>query len=104
MNARPLSPDDVTATHKFGEKIDITNCDRLSEYCGQYFSDPAIKTVIFDLENVRLCDSYGLKFLINFQRKAVEKQKLLILRRPDAILKEMFNTTKLMRIFTVSDE
>jgi len=102
MNEPRHSLDATTVTHRFGEKIDIGNCDALAEQCGRYFSISAIGTVIFDLENVRLCDSYGLKFLINFQRKAAETHKKLVLKRPDAILMEMFETTKLAQFFTIS--
>jgi|GEM_PF-1443409 anti-anti-sigma factor len=94
---------DTTAVHTFGEKIDINNCDALAAQCGRYFSDDALLTIVFDLENVRLIDSYGLKFLINSQRKAKAAGKRLVLYRPDAILKEMLATTKLSQLFNISD-
>jgi anti-anti-sigma regulatory factor len=55
------------------------------------------------MENVKLCDSYGLKFLITYQRKAISAGKTLYLFRPDIILREMLDNTKLSQVFNITD-
>jgi anti-anti-sigma factor len=91
------------ATHKFGEKIFLGNADGLRFQIDRFFEDPSVTAVVFDMENVRLCDSYGLKFLITYHRKALAAGKKLYLFRPDVILREMLDNTKLSQVFTIVD-
>jgi anti-anti-sigma factor len=91
------------ATYKFGEKIFLGNADGLRSQIDRCFADTAVTAVVFDMENVTLCDSYGLKFLINYHRKALAAGRKLYLFRPDAILREMLDNTKLSQVFSVTD-
>jgi anti-anti-sigma factor len=93
----------TTLTYKFGEKIFLGNADALSVIVDKIFENKDAETIVFDMENVKLCDSYGLKFLINYQRRANTTGKKLVLYRPDQFLKEMLASTKLLHFFTVSD-
>jgi len=89
--------------YKFGEKIFLGNADGLGVIIDKILENPATQSVVFDMENVRLCDSYGLKFLITYQRKATAHGKTLFLYRPDAFLKDMLENTKLTHFFSVID-
>ena len=89
--------------YKFGEKIFLGNADGIGVIVDRLFENPDAATIVFDLENVKLCDSYGLKFLINYQRKANSTGKTLLLYRPDAFLREMFSSTKLTHFFKIAD-
>jgi anti-anti-sigma factor len=89
--------------YKFGEKIFLGNADGLGVIIDKLFASPDAQTIVFDLENVKLCDSYGLKFLINYQRKANTTGRTLLLYRPDAFLREMLSSTKLTQFFSVVD-
>jgi anti-anti-sigma factor len=89
---------------KFGEKLDLTTTDALNDRCDPLYADERIRTIVFDLENVRYCDSYGLKFLIFAQRKAIAAQKRLVLYRPDTVLMDMFAATRLLQFFTITDK
>ncbi len=89
--------------HKFGEKIFLGNADGLGVVVDKLFESPDARIIVFDMENVKLCDSYGLKFLINYQRKANSLGKTLLLWRPDAFLRDMLSNTKLAHFFTVVD-
>ena len=91
------------ATYKFGEKIFLGNADGLRSHIDKLFEDAAVNAVVFDLENVRLCDSYGLKFLITYHRKSLSAGKKLYLFRPDIIVREMLDNTKLSQVFTITD-
>jgi anti-anti-sigma factor len=91
------------ATFKFGEKIFLGNADGLRSQIDRFFDDAAVTAVVFDMENVRLCDSYGLKFLITYQRKALASGRRLYLFRPDVIVREMLDNTKLSQVFTITD-
>jgi anti-anti-sigma factor len=93
----------TVATYKFAEKIFLGNADGLRSGVDRLFEDSGVTTIVFDMENVRLCDSYGLKFLITFQRKALSSGKALYLFRPDFILREMLDNTRLSRVFTITD-
>lgn len=89
--------------YKFGGRIFLGNADSLAAACDGYFSNEKVHTVVFDLENVKLCDSYGLRFLINAQRKAIASNKELILCRPDVKLSSMLTTANLNHFFTCVD-
>jgi anti-anti-sigma factor len=91
------------ATYKFAEKIFLGNADGLRTQIDRFFQDAAVTAIVFDMENVRLCDSYGLKFLITYHRKALATGKPLYLFRPDVILREMLDNTKLSQVFTITD-
>jgi anti-anti-sigma factor len=91
------------ATYKFAEKIFLGNADGLRNQIDRFFQDAAVTAVVFDMENVKLCDSYGLKFLITYHRKAISAGKTLYLFRPDIILREMLDNTKLSQVFTITD-
>jgi anti-anti-sigma factor len=93
-----------TVIQKFGEKLDLTNTDTLNDRCDPLYKDEKIRTIVFDLESVRYCDSYGLKFLIFAQRKAAAAQKRLVLYRPDTVLLDMFAATRLLQFFTITDK
>jgi anti-anti-sigma factor len=89
--------------HRFGEKIFLGNADGLGVVVDKLFESPEAQTIVFDMENVKLCDSYGLKFLINYQRKANTTGKSLLLYRPDSFLREMLESTKLSHFFIIVD-
>lgn len=92
-----------TLAYKFGEKIFLGNADALSVIIDKLFENKDAATIVFDMENVKLCDSYGLKFLINYQRRANSTGKKLILYRPDQFLRELFVSTKLSHFFIIAD-
>ena len=89
---------------KFGEKLDLATTDALNVQCEPHYKDKKVRVIVFDLENVRFCDSYGLKFLIFAQRKAAAAQKRLVLYRPDAVLMDVFAATRLLHFFTITDK
>jgi anti-anti-sigma factor len=91
----------TVATCKFGEKLSLGNADTHRAIIDGFFDDPSVDTIMFDMENVRLCDSYGLKFLLTYHRKAEATGKKLILFRPDFILQEMLDNTKLSNVFKI---
>ncbi len=90
-------------SYRFGEKLFLGNADGLSLIVDKLFENEEAQTIVFDLENVKLCDSYGLKFLINYQRRANTLGRKLLLYRPDSFLREMLDNTKLLHFFTVVD-
>jgi anti-anti-sigma factor len=95
---------DTPATFVFGEKIWAGNIESLEELLEPLFADPASARVVFDLDRVRLCDSSGLRLLLNFQRRAAASGKSLVLYRPDHILKDLLIATKLYHVFNVVDD
>jgi len=96
--------DDSAAVHKFGENIFFSNADSLTAACDGYFTNEKVRAIVFDLENVRLCDSYGLRFLINAQRKAIASNKRLLLYRPDENFTSTLAAAKLEHFFTIVDK
>lgn len=93
-----------TFLYKFGEKIYIGNTDNLSAVISSQIEAKDPETIIFDLENVRLCDSYGLRLFINYHRKVKASGKKLLFYRPDSILKDIFTSVKLSQVFTIVDK
>jgi anti-anti-sigma factor len=94
----------ATLTYKFGEKIFLGNVDALTVIIDKLFGKPDASAIVFDLGNVRQCDSYGLKFLINYQRKANASHRKLLLYQPAAFLMKMLSGTKLLHFFVVTDK
>jgi len=90
-------------TYKFTDQIYIGNADLLREQIDTLFTDTNSAYFVFDLEHVRLCDSYGLRLLLTFQRKADAAGRKLLLYRPDHLLKSMLETTQLTKVFTIVD-
>lgn len=98
-----MGNDISVAVYKFGDKIFIGNADNLFDRVTLLFDDNTVTTVVFDLENVRLCDSYGLKMFLNCQRKAEKAGKKLLLYRPDPILRDTIFSTRLEQVFNIVD-
>jgi len=94
-------PEETTFTYRFGDKITIENTDRLIAEISGRFDDPAVTRIVFDLENVRECSSYGLRLFLMFQRRAEASGKSLVLYRPAAVLLDLFSTTRLDHVFTI---
>ena len=86
----------------FGDSMCAVNADTLREALDKQFARGQFDTLVLDLGQVRLCDSCGLRLLINIQRKAAAAGKQLILYRPDTILKDMLNNTNLSHLFTIT--
>ncbi|MBD3418671.1 MAG: STAS domain-containing protein [Chitinivibrionales bacterium] len=87
---------------KFGEKLYIGNADGLMSQVEPLFEEPAGR-IVFDFENVRLCDSYGLRFLLNCRRKAEERGHRLILYKVHPVILELIENVKLDQFFTFTD-
>ncbi|MBD3343471.1 MAG: STAS domain-containing protein [Chitinivibrionales bacterium] len=98
-----MSDNEDRFLYKFGEKVYIGNTDNLSAVISSNIESKDPSTIIFDLENVRLCDSYGLRMFITFHRKITSEGKTLIFYRPDPLLREILDTVKLSKIFTIVD-
>jgi anti-anti-sigma factor len=95
--------DDFTL-YKFGEKILIGNADNLWENIGPLFNDPQNTVIVFNLENVRICDSYGIRLLLNCQRRAESCGKKMVLLKPDHLIREMFVNVRLDTVFTIVED
>jgi anti-anti-sigma factor len=88
--------------YAFGPKIVISNADSLREEIETIFNDAAVTCLVFDLQNVTECDSYGIKTLIDFHRRADAAGKRLLFYRPSENLRELFKITKLDEVFEIS--
>jgi anti-anti-sigma factor len=93
--------DDTAFSYRFGEKITIENADRLTSEISARFDAPGVNRVIFDLENLLECSSYGLRLLLIFQRRAEAAGKKLVLYRPNPVILDLFTSTRLDRVFTI---
>ncbi|MDD5673814.1 MAG: STAS domain-containing protein [Chitinivibrionales bacterium] len=97
-----LTPD--YALYKFNENIYIGNADDLWEKIEPLFNDAGKTTIVFDMENVRICDSYGVRLLLNCQRKAERSGKKMVLLKPDHLVRDMFKSIRLDTVFSIADE
>jgi anti-anti-sigma factor len=89
--------------HAFGDRIFAGNADALRANLEPYFNAGPPRTIVFDLERVRLCDSCGLRLFLNLQRLAAATGKKMILYRPDHIFMDLLENTRLVHVFTVTD-
>ena len=94
---------DECAVYQLGETINLANADMVQARIEPFFTNDKLRTIVLDMEHVRLCDSYGLRLFINLQRKAGQFNKTLVLYRPDALMRGMFVNTRLDHIFTITD-
>lgn len=81
--ADPLIP-----TYRFGEKAVIGNVDFLRSEIEPLFKS-AESRVIFDVQNLRICDVYGIQLFLDCKRHADEAGKRLILFKPGASFREI---------------
>jgi anti-anti-sigma factor len=92
-----------TYVFRFGEKITISNADRLFADIEPHVLSDDVKRVVLDLENVIECSSYGLKLFLSLKRKAEGLGKTLLLYRPRLIILELLQSSKLDLVFTIVD-
>ena len=97
-------PGQDVAYYAFGDRIFTGNADGLTTIVESFFEAGPPATIVFDLERVRLCDSYGLRFFLNLQRRASANKKTMILYRPDSIFRNLLEDTRLIHVFTVTDK
>ena len=90
-----------TLTYRFGEKVAVDNVSFLTSELEPFFQSENIRRVIFDLENVSVCDLYGIHFFLHFQRRAEHVKKTLFLFRPKYVLVEILRNAGLVHIFTI---
>jgi anti-anti-sigma factor len=102
-SARETVEQKNTVIHKFAETICLENVDGLYRHLEGYFPSPDTRVVVLDMENVKVCDSSGLRFLLALHRKAAAAQKQLILYRPRAFFRNLLSMTNLAHVFTVAD-
>jgi anti-anti-sigma factor len=100
MNSQP---ENTVFTYRFGERITIENADRLVSEISLRFDSPSISKVIFDMENLRECSSYGLRMFLIFQRRAEQTGKSLLLYRPTPAIMELLSITRLDHVFSISE-
>jgi len=92
-----------TLTYRFGEKVAVDNVSFLNTELEHFFQSENIRRIIFDLENVSICDLYGIHFFLQFQRRAENANKALFLYRPQPILIEILKNAGIVHVFTVID-
>jgi anti-anti-sigma factor len=99
-----MTADAPRCIYRIEKRIVISNADSLREMiekqieaCGNY------QVLVFDLQSVTECDSYGLKMLIDFHRRENADKKQLILYRPSDNLRELFKITRLDDVFVIQD-
>lgn len=100
---RIMTPENKTYTYRFGEKVTIDNVDFLNYELGPRFASVKLKSIIFDLENIHVCDLYGIQFFLHSQRNAEQNKKQLILYRASPLLKDILKDAGLFQIFTFTD-
>lgn len=88
-------------TIRFGEKVIIGTVDNLILELDSYISKKSISKIVFDLENVIMCDSYGLTFFVQARQKSSKANIELVLYRPNKLLKDILENTKLINVFTI---
>jgi len=92
-----------TVTCPFGNKIVKGNADDIQSRLMVHFQEELPRTIIFDMQHVSVCDSYGLRILLSFRRKAIAMKKTLLIYRPHNTLRQTLEMTNLIHMFTVSD-
>ena len=92
-----------TYTYRFGEKVAIDNVDFLNDELEPHFASAKVQSIIYDLENVHVCDLYGIRFLLHSQRSAEQNKKQLVLYRASSLLKDILKDAGLFKIFTFTD-
>jgi anti-anti-sigma factor len=96
-----MEPKPDFALYQFGKDIYIGNADDLWDKIEPIFVDPNKSVIVLDMENVRVCDSYGLRLLINCQRRAEVNHKRMVLLKPDRLIREMLANTRLDSVFSI---
>src|SRR4030042_6335910 len=93
----------LTPCYRFGEKVIISNVDSLTAECSPFFASKQLKCIVFDLKNLRICDTYGIQFFLECQRKAGQSGQDFILYRPGSMFKQIMKNAGLLHIFSIVD-
>ena len=91
----------LTSTYRFGEKVVISNVDLLRSEIESIISAEDVNRIIFDLENLRVCDTYGVQFFLQCRRSAEKANKELLLYRPGTLFRELLKNAGLIHVFTI---
>ncbi len=82
----------------------MSNVDFLRSELETIFASEHLRRIIFNLENLRICDTYGVKLFLDFQRSAEISQKELLLYRPGTLFMEVIKNAGLIQAFTIVTE
>jgi len=93
----------TSSTYRFGEKVVLKNVDFLRYELEPLCTAPDIHRIIFDLENCKVCDSYGVQFFLECRRKAELHNKELLLYRPGILLRAILKHSGISHVFTIVD-
>jgi anti-anti-sigma factor len=95
-------PDGARFTYRFTGRIVISNADSVRSEIETQVAGKRFEKLVFDMQAVTECDSYGLKLLIDFHRRAEAEKKQLLLYRPSESLHELLKITKLDEVLRIS--
>lgn len=100
---RPLtSGQNAVFTFACADKIHIGNADRINSSIEPALNDSSVRVIVMDLENVRVCDSYGLRLLVSLHRQADRLNKRLVLLLPHTMVCELMEKAGLLEVFNIA--
>ncbi len=97
-------PENDSHTYRVGEKVVMSNVDFLRSELNPIFASAHVNRIIFDLENLRICDTYGVKLFLDFQRDAENSQKEMLLYRPGTLFMEVIKNAGVIQVFNIVTE
>ena len=62
---------------------------------------PGVEELTFDFEKLEYISSAGLRLLVSLQKKAAASGKTMVIRNPNAVVKEVFRVSGFNKTFTV---
>lgn len=96
--------ENASHTYRFGEKVVLNNVDFLRSELESVFASEHVRRIIFDLENLRICDTYGVQLFLDFQRSAEKLHKELLFYRPGTPFMEIIKNAGLLQTFSIITE
>ena len=89
-------------TQKLSDRLCFGNADALASATDQPLASDNIRAIVLDMEYTRLCDSYGIRFLVGLHRRLTAASKRLILYRPYGLIVETLRMVNLLPVFTIA--
>ena len=84
-------------------ELDLHTVPAIEERGILALNDPAVTTLVLDLNKVTFIDSTGIGTLVRLRLAADDSDKYLVLRRPSAPVTRLLTITALAAAFTIED-
>ena len=83
------------------DRLLVDTVDAIRQRLDALLRPDEVQVLVLDMVQVRLCDSSGLRLLLSVQRDADRLAKRVVLYRPERVMRDLLDTTRLSQVFAI---